>query len=307
MQKTKIASLLFISVLAFCSISFIEAAQAAGAFDPFASPTPTASPAPTPLPTPKPEPKLWPNLDIKIVSSASSATPKIQVSGTLTYNKTAISDAQIYVGYSADQGVNWKNFSLVQTRSDGSYVAVWIPNATGNYIVNAHWEGNSTLHWLDASAHLALTVDSFGNAFSVVSNSSIQKFSYDQKTQVLHFEVNGTQDADAYAYVSIPKSQLGDTHVLQIKIDGQPLQFTTESQEETWVVACMFLDGEHSLTVQIPEVDTIMSENTPWTPIIAVAAVIALIAVVAVVLAVRRRRRIAATVAAILKENRPSY
>jgi hypothetical protein len=144
---------------------------------PFSTPTPTPSPTPeptvTPIPTPKPEPTAKPTITIDCKSTAVESNLKVEVTGTLTYNKTAIPGASIYLGFSADSGNKWENFSLVQTKSDGGFGALWTPNATGNYLMCAQWEGNSTLHWMNATANLVLTPDSKGNVFSVVSNSTI--------------------------------------------------------------------------------------------------------------------------------------
>ncbi len=270
------------------------------------TPTPTTPPDPTPTPTPKPEPTAWPVLDIKVLSSAQAADLKVHVTGTLTYNNISIPNASVYVGYSTDGGVNWQNFSWVQTRNDGIYGTVWLPNSTANYKLNAHWEGNDTLHWLDATADLALTSDVEGNEFSVVSNHTINALAYNVTTQKLTFSVNGTSEA-GYAYLTIPKSLVSNTHIVGVLIDGNYAEFATESQDDVWVLFCTYDEGEHSFSVQVPFVDSFIPDDTPWTLIFAIVGVAVLVIVVAVVLAIRRRRKTAATVASILKENRPTY
>ncbi len=88
---------------------------------PFPTPTPTPSPTPeptvTPIPTPRPEPTAKPTITINCKSTAAASNLKVTVTGTLTYNKTAIPGASIYLSYSADSGNRWENFTLVQTRS----------------------------------------------------------------------------------------------------------------------------------------------------------------------------------------------
>src|SRR5664280_3473 len=67
---------------------------------PFSTPTPTPSPTPeptvTPIPTPKPEPTAKPALKIYCISTAAASSLKVDVTGTLTYNKTAIPSAAVY-------------------------------------------------------------------------------------------------------------------------------------------------------------------------------------------------------------------
>ncbi len=272
---------------------------------PTPSPTPTPVPTITPTPTPRPEPTARPIMTIDCISAASANNPKVQVSGTLTYNKTAIQGANIYVGFSADAGNKWENFTLVQTRADGSFGTLWIPNATGNYLVTANWEGNLTLHWMNATANLVLIPDGSGNELSVVSNSTITSFSYNAAAQELSFNTNGTQSTTGYARVCIPKSLISDINTVQLKIDGKSATFTSTSQDDVWVISCVYTQSEHAFTLQIPFLQTIGPETTPWLTIIIVIVIV--IALLGIVLAIRRRRRTAATVAAILKEDRPKY
>lgn len=98
---------------------------------PFSTPTPIPSPTPEPtvtlIPTPRPEPTAKPTITIDCKSTASTSNLKIEVTGTLNYNKTGIYGAAIYIGYSADSGNKWENFSLVQTHADGGFETLWTP------------------------------------------------------------------------------------------------------------------------------------------------------------------------------------
>ncbi len=308
MINTKLSGYLVAFLIVSSCIFFVVSFAAANPIE-FPTPTPTATPVPEPTPTPmpKPEPTTWPTLEVQCITTAAASNLTVQVSGTLTFNQTGIPNAAIYVGYSADCGNSWENFSLVQTRGDGSFGAVWVPNATGNYLVNAHWDGNDSLHWFDARMNLALTSDSSGNVLSAVSNSTISSFAYNSTTQILSFNTNGTSGTTGYVYASIPKNLVSDIQTLEVNIDGKSIAFGSESQGDVWVISCVYSQSEHVFTVQIPSVGFMSPATMPWTTIVVIAAVIALIAVLAVVVVIRRRRRTAATVAAILKENRPLH
>lgn len=273
----------------------------------FSTPTPTPSPTPeptvTPIPTPRPEPTAKPTIEIDCKSSATASNLKVTLTGTLTYNKTAIPSASIYLSYSADSGNRWESFSLVQTQADGGFGALWIPNATGNYLLNAKWEGNSTLHWMNATVSLALMPDSAGNVFSAASNSTISGLDYNSAAQTLSFNTNGTSSTTGYAHVCIPKTLVSDIQTIKVNIDGKPITFTSESQDDIWVISCVYTQSQHAFTIQIPFVQTLNPATTPWIAFVIVIAV--LIALVAIVVVIRRRRRTAATVASILKQNRP--
>ena len=277
--------------------------------NPVALPTPTPSltlePTVTPIPTPKPEPTAKPAMDLHCRSTAVASNLKIDVTGTLSYNKTGIAGAVVYVSFSADSGNNWENFSLVQTQVNGGFETLWMPNATGNYLLCAQWAGNDSLHWINATVNLSLMPDSSGNEFSVMSNSSISGFDYNSRTQIISFNTNGTSSTTRYLQVCIPKTLVSDIQTLEVNIDGKPVAFGSESQDGVWVISCLYTQSEHAFTLQIPFMQVLNPATTPWITIVVIIAV--LVVLVAVMVVVRRRRRTAATVAAILKENRPVY
>jgi hypothetical protein len=310
-----LAAVLIISVLISGSSAFVLTNKGDTSYSPLANdlpfpfgsptPTPTATPepTPTPVPTPRPEPATWPTITMQCTTTAPESNLKAQVSGTLSYNKTGIPNAAMYIGYSVDCGLNWTDFSLVQTRSDGTFETLWTPNATGNYMLKAYWDGNNTLHWLNSTLNLALIPDSAGNVFSVVSNSTVSNFAYNSTTQELSFNTNGTSSTTGYANICIPKALVDDIQTLQVSKDGQLIAFATESKGDVWVISCVYTQSEHAFMAQIPFMQMLSPTTYPWIAIVITIAT--LIAVVAILVVVRRRRKTAATVASILKQNRP--
>ena len=266
--------------------------------------TPTPEPTSTPAPTPRPEPSAWPTIEIQCISGASTDNPRIEVTGILIYNNTGIEDAPIYVGYSADSGCNWTDISLVHTQADGRFESVWIPDTIGYYSMRVQWDGNLTLHWVNATVNLALASNSAGNLFSVGSNSTILNVAYNSENQQLSFITNSTTGT-GYVQVCIPKALLDNAQLADVKVDGKPAAFASESQDDVWVISCLYSQDIHAFTIQIPAKQMLNKESTPWITIIVVIVVL-VVAGLAVV-AIRRRRKTAATVAAILKDNRPVY
>jgi hypothetical protein len=156
---------------------------------------------------------------------------------------------------------------------------------------------------MNATVNLSLTPDSAGNVFSVESNSTISGFNYTFATQTLSFNTNGTSSTTGYAHVCIPKTLVTDIQTVKVNIDGKPVTFTSESQDDVWVISCVYTQSQHAFTLQIPLMQVLSPATTPWITIVVVIAI--LIALVATAVVIRRRRRTAATVAAILKQNRP--
>jgi len=321
MANTKLLSLLAVVLLISSCISFAVASKItmaqsgnpaitplADSFQfPFSTPTPTptATPEPTPTPTPKPEPTVYPTVTLNCISSAAASNLKVEITGTLTYNKTGIPSTPVYVGFSDDCGNKWENFSLVQTHADGSFEAVWTPNATGNYLLCARWSGNDSLHWMNATVNLATISDISGNEFSAVSNSSLSYLGYNSTARELTFNANGNSSTTGYAQVCIPKTLVSDLHSITLEINGKSAAFGGESHGDVWVISCVYAQSSQAFTVKLPLVQVLSPAETNWAAIIVI--IVGLIVLAAVIVAVRRRRRTAATVASILKQNRPSY
>jgi hypothetical protein len=156
---------------------------------------------------------------------------------------------------------------------------------------------------MNATVNLALIQDLAGNEFSAVSNSTISNVTYNSATQELSFNTNGTSSTIGYAHICIPNNLVTDIQTVKVSIDGKPVSFTSTSQDEVWVISCVYTQSQHAFTIQIPFMQTISPATTPWITIVIVIVII--IALVATVVVIRRRRRTAATVAAILKKNRP--
>ena len=301
MANINLSSLLITALILSICISPI-----AGNPLPFPTPTPSPTPVPTatPTPTPKPEPSAIPTLEMYLQSTGSAASLQAAITGSLTYNKTAIPDAAMYIGYSADGGANWQNLELVKTNIAGSFGATWIPNATGNYILFAQWEGNTTLHLINATINLSLTPDSEGNVFSVVSNSTVSNFTYNSETQELSFLTNGTSNTIGYSYTSIPKNLVSDIQTIQVNLDGKPIAFGSQSKDAVWVISCVYEQSEHTFTIQLPFTESLTSEELPWNIIIIIVVITFLIFTIGVANIVRRKRRTAAIVESILKQNK---
>jgi len=156
---------------------------------------------------------------------------------------------------------------------------------------------------MNATVNLATMPDSSGNEFSAVSNSTVSNFNYNSTTQELSFNTNGNSSTTGYAQVCIPKTLVSDIHAITVNIDGKPVTFTSQSQDDVWVISCVYAQSQHAFTVKLPLMQTLSPAATPWIAIVVVIAVLIAFAVIGVV--IRRRRRTAATVASILKQNRP--
>jgi uncharacterized repeat protein (TIGR02543 family) len=101
---------------------------------------------PTPEPTSTPAPAITqtpglpvPSLTFYCASSTTAAGFKVQISGALSIYGTGISGSGVVLSYSATGGLTWHDLAYVITDDYGSFSAVWMPSASGNYLVRAVW------------------------------------------------------------------------------------------------------------------------------------------------------------------------
>jgi len=131
---------------------------------------------------------------------------KVGVSGSLTSNSVGFSGVPMLLSYSVTGGQTWNGISQVTTAYDGGYSAIWMPSATGEYIVKAAWAGNVTVQGATAFADLAVVPYDAKNVFSVISNSTISALSFNSDSKELDFTVTGASGTYGYIDVFIAKT-----------------------------------------------------------------------------------------------------
>jgi hypothetical protein len=212
------------------------------------SPTPSAEPTPTPAPT---QALHRPTLGISCRSSTSYSGFDVQLIGSLTFNESGIAGAPILLSYSVTGGKSWIDLTLVYTGSDGSYLAVWMPSATGNYLLKATFEGNNDYSNTTITVNFAVTPFAEQSVFSVISNSTITEFSFNSTSTELNFGVFGETGTTGYVNIYIPKSLLNDTSSLEVYLDGEQADYTVASLTDGWLLYFTYQHSTHMVTINL--------------------------------------------------------
>jgi len=255
---------------------------------PSPTPTPTATPEPTPTPTPTPEPtptpsptpsptKLTPTIDVSCKSISTSTDLKVEIAGKLTYNGGAISGEQVLISYSVTGGDEWESLTSVNTGSDGSFVVVWTPIATGDNLVKARWAGNASFNEASKTVNLALAPYSEQTMFSLNSNSTITAFAFNSTTQTLSFTASGPQYTQGYVTLYIPKTLITDISELKIYLDETQIAYNTESQTDSWVLSFTYAHSTHKIVIDLTAASS--ETNETQTPDITTYLIITLAAI----------------------------
>jgi hypothetical protein len=258
------------------------------------NPTPVSTPAPTatPAPTPTPIPKATATITAFCRSITTQNDFEVEITGNLALDGTAISDAPILIAYSKNGGASWESLTLVNTGTDGKFLAVWRAPATGNYLVEAKWEGNATVNEASTIVNCALTPyePNEEQKFTVSSNSTITALSFNSATKELSFTATGPANTTGYVNIYMPKTLIADISNLKVYLDGSETTYTTETQGDSWLVSFSYQHSSHQIVLALgAEPATTLGIST--TVIIAIAAVLVAVIAAATVILLRRKRK----------------
>jgi hypothetical protein len=192
-----------------------------------------------------------PSLITSCVSSVSQSSLSVNINGYLTSDGKGISDAPILLSYSVTGGESWQDLTLVNTASDGSYSALWFPYVTGNYLLQAVFDGDENYIGTSNIVSFAMTPDSDQTVFSVTSNSTLSELSYNPASKELSFSVSGEPGTMGYTNVDIPKSLMTDTSDVKVYLDNNPIKYTAQSQSDCWLLSFTYHHSADDVVINL--------------------------------------------------------
>jgi hypothetical protein len=256
---------------------------------PTQSPTPTSTPMPTPTQTPAPI-LPTPLLAVSCQSSASYSNFKVEITGSLTASGTGLSDVPILLSYSVNEGKSWTGLTTASTDNSGNFTAVWFASASGTYLLNAQWIGNSTFSDANSTINFAVLPYEEQSVFSVSSNSTISAFAFNSTSQELSFRVSGPSGTSGYVDIYVPKSLISDVSNLKVYLDGNQLTYSTQSQGDSWLVLFNYHHSAHEVVIRLGPASSSSSFQSQLVDLVIAGIAIAVIAIVAVLLVSRRNK-----------------
>ena len=247
---------------------------------PDSSPTPEPSATPMPSPSPGSKASFWLSCQ-----SSTSTNIRVNIKGTLTVDGIGISDASILFSYSVDNGLHWNELTSVNSGDDGSFNVLWTPSATGNYLLNATWTGNSIYPAASTIFNVAITPCNSQGFFSVTTNSTLSELSFDSAAKQLSFTVSGPEGTTGYLEISIPKSLIADIKGLTVNLDGSPIAYTSQSAGDSWLVSFSYHHSTHKIVLELNSsaASTGILLAQQWIVYLVVASAAALVIVAALV------------------------
>ena len=215
-----------------------------------------------------------PALTTACISSKSQSAFNVQINGDLTLNGAAIPNAPILLSYSVTGGNSWQDLTLVHTKSDGSYSALWLLPVTGDYMLKAVYRGSENYLGVTNLVSFSIERCTEQSVFSVTSNSTLTELSLNSATRELSFRVSGDYGTTGYISVYIPKTLINDVSGLKIRLDSNQVDYTVQSLSEGWLLYVTYHHSTHVVTINLgananPAESTAPTTQTPPTQTLA--------------------------------------
>ena len=245
--------------------------------------------------TPKPNPnetRAPTTLFVSCKSSATISSLNAEIKGFLLSNGNALPNEPVLISYSVTGGRTWVDLTLINTDAHGNYAVTWMPDVTGDYVIKATYDGDTTHMDATKTVNFAITKFEQDKVFSVTSNSTLTQLSFNSNTSQISFSVSGPSGSTGYVNLYIPKSLMADPSNLQVYLDNVKLDYTTESDGDSWVILFSYTHSEHAVIVNLTGAASIGTENggTNWLVFAIPIAAIIIIAVAAIAIARRRKK-----------------
>ncbi|OYT29235.1 MAG: hypothetical protein B6U94_07800, partial [Thermofilum sp. ex4484_79] len=193
-------------------------------------------------------PRVYLNLYVK--SSPSYVGFRVDFTGRLYFsNDTGIGDKVVRLEYSSDGMQSWSQITTVVTSSNGSFIAQWSPQASGNYVIRASTD-------IDGYAivdFVSLIVQPYREkyVFSVVSNSTVYDFAFNSSSLLLSFVVDGPSGTTGFVNVTIAKTIVSDTSGIKVYMDGKLVSYNVYSLDSSWLLHFSYTHSRHSVLINL--------------------------------------------------------
>ncbi|MGD8506827.1 MAG: hypothetical protein PVF15_09230 [Candidatus Bathyarchaeota archaeon] len=191
------------------------------------------------------------SISLSLSSSTSYVGFKVNINGSLTCNEVGLSETPLFLSYSVTGGETWNDMTLINTASDGSYSAVWMPAATGSYLVRATWSGDSIYPGSITTVNLAVIPFEEKSVFSVASNSTVSELAFNSTSRELSFTVTGPSDTTGYVNVFLAKTLVGDIADVEVYFDGDQIDYVATSLDDSWHLHFTYSHSIHSIAMSL--------------------------------------------------------
>ncbi len=178
---------------------------------------------------------------------------KVNITGTLQDTfENALKNKTVVLYYTFSGAGTWTPITSDSTNYNGVYSALWIPPATGYFILKAEWAGNSTHRSANDTTKLSSLPYLDQYVFTVESNSSISELAFNTTDWTLSFDAAGPNGTKGYVKITIAKSLVSDIANMKVYIDSiQTTNFSATSTDDSWLLTFNYSHSTHQVLVDL--------------------------------------------------------
>jgi hypothetical protein len=155
------------------------------------------------------------------------------------------------ISYSVDSGASWNETGTVSTDVNGDYSATWLLPDVGTYQIRVSWAGNATIPEASTVVYLLVAASQTNDLISVGSNSTITLFNFNADTQEITFNVTGPSETTGYVKIYISKTLFQNVTEATVYLDGEQIDYTTSSTDESWILYFVYSHSTHNVSVKL--------------------------------------------------------
>jgi parallel beta-helix repeat protein len=186
-----------------------------------------------------------------LTARPSLAGSQIKIEGALSYGGTGVSFSALQVSYIVDSGISWNEIAIVNTDLNGDYSATWLLPDVGTYQIRVSWEGNATIPETSTVVYLLVAASQTNDLISIGSNSTITLFNFNADMQEITFNVSGPSETTGYVKIYISKTLFQNVTEAAVYLDGEQINYTTSSTDESWILYFVYFHSTHNVAVKL--------------------------------------------------------
>lgn len=187
---------------------------------------------------------VYPDFNLDLSSTTTQIGDIVTVNGNLTWGPKDMSDKTIVFSTNVTGHVANK-----VTGIGGVYSFDWQLPVSGQYNCKASWKQ------FEQSVNLGVTTNNKEKAFTVVSNSAVQKLVFNSSSKELGFKVSGPDGTTGFVDVTIAKTIVQNASDITVYLDGEELNYTLTSKGDVWLLHFTYTHSTHSVNIGLKNVD----------------------------------------------------
>lgn len=189
-------------------------------------------------------------LSISANSLSTQTGSAVNIVGRLTdSNGTPLPDRPIVLSYTFPAANGWTQISSAFTNDAGEYAIQWVSSASGTFTLRTEWSGDALYLGASNATTLSFLPYQSQQVFIVESNSTVTQLAFNSTDSKLSFTVSGEPGTIGFVKATLAKSLITNDAGLEVFLDGNQLNYSLKSTDESWLLLFTYSHSTHNVAV----------------------------------------------------------